>query len=102
MFNKQSFIEASKKIPFKTMSIDGLGNVGIKLMRDGELQPFMDMETNKQIAELVISEDGERVFSDNDLELVKGKFARAQKMDLFEAWRKANRYEESHEQKKSE
>ena len=89
----KDFIELRKTIPFAVEKVKNLGDVGIRLMRDGDLEEIEDFEVNKQIAWIIIDKNGCRVFSDDDIELVKLKFARPEKMDIISAWRKANYYE---------
>jgi hypothetical protein len=68
MITKDSFLKSCQKIPFAKDSVDGFGECGLVLFREGELTEMVKLPQNDQIAQCVIGENGERIFSDDDIE----------------------------------
>jgi len=68
MLTKDSFMSSCKKIPFAKTKIEGLGECGVILFREGEFEEFSKLTPNEQIANSIIGNDGERVFSDDDIQ----------------------------------
>jgi len=73
MLTKASYIQDSEKQPFTVATIEGLGEVGLILFRDGQLAELKELERLAQIANIIRDNKGERVFSDEDIKVHIGE-----------------------------
>lgn len=67
MLTKDSYLELCKKTLFKIENIEGLGDVGLMLFRDGDYLRITELDPSHQVANVIVGDDGERVFSDEDV-----------------------------------
>ena len=103
MLSKDSFLSSCARIPFTKTSVDGLGEVGLILFREGEFDELKALDPEKQIAMCIISENGERVFSDQDVidGMIK-KMAVKVRNDLIRRVFEVNGFMATQEEKKSD
>lgn len=67
MLTKDSFMSSCNRLPFTKTTVDGIGEVGLVLFREGEFDELKELDAETQIAKCIISDKGERVFSDQDV-----------------------------------
>jgi hypothetical protein len=68
MFDKESFKVELSKIPFMKETIEGLGECGIRLFRDGEFDEISKKTASEQIAMCLIDANGKRLIEDNEVD----------------------------------
>ena len=91
MLTKDKFLSSCPKIPYTKTTVDGLGEVGVRLLRDGEPEKFSKLEINEQVANYLIGDDGERVFEDEDIEgCIADKMTLASKTNVMLKLREVN------------
>ena len=85
MLTKESYLANSSKLPYTVVNIDGMGDVGLRLFRKPELKELDESDDlNKQVALMIIGEDGKRVFSDEDIEGINETMPFAHKKAVIE------------------
>ena len=96
MLTKESFLASRVTIPFAKTEVEGLGECGIVLFREGEFEKFAELSVSEQIANAIIGEDGERIFNDNDIEkcIVK-EMETVTKRNVIQAIYKVNGYRDT-------
>ena len=91
MLTKESFVSSCTRIPYSKVTIEGLGEVGIRLFTGKEIEELNeDDDLDLQIAFVLIGEDGERVFGDSDLDIIKNDMPFAYKIDIMDKLRWVN------------
>ena len=84
MLTKEKFISSCNKIPFSKVKIEGLGEVGLRLFRKGEPEQIEDKTLEEQIGFVLIGDDNERIFSDEDISIIENDFPFAYKKEIME------------------
>jgi len=56
------------KVPTTKTKIEGLGDVFVVLFREGDYDKIKELSAGEQIANALYMENGERVFSDDDVQ----------------------------------
>lgn len=83
MLTKESYLSSCEKIPFSKVNIEGVGEIGLRLLRGNEIKELPD-DLDKQMLFVIVDENGKRVFDDEDINIIKEKMPFAHKRAIME------------------